>query len=573
MSFIFFRTTNAQTWRALHGEECVVLNVTQFNQSPGEEINKIAWGNIEFDNVTDCEKYYKYNYDYYPFENKFTGYKGWLETKYRCVSCLLVYGNAQKSNSDEKNKEGSKINNDKVARGAENCFNQDKVLFNDFLNAIKKVNNDIYLDKISCNGSMFYPEWSKRDNSGNKIPLNGSDRASIDKFYSEMQERAKARKIHELAKQLKNAQTAKEAEALFNTVKDIVGEIKHNKKTSENSGSQNTNGSEVYKNNTLSKEIKSVDETRADGTKIITIDTDGDGIADTKMTKQPGQPPVYEPILTNESPGKSRSNLKSYDAEDGARIVEKLDDNGNVLSRVKVYDDYEVVERIDGSATYRFDADHDGKIEYELQVSPEGEVSEKSNQLASSKRLNPVEYFQEDKSQEGKSLNSSNLSKKSTAPVKKTAEHSLNDNPEFNYSVLSKLANAAASLSDVNYDKELKALNSFKNAVEYFKAVGNIFQFRNDPQNFEKATDSYNAVASIAASTVSKASGAMYDRTIAPLPKTLYDTFDAGFDQMNNLLNNREVDENAALKPVVSYIEKVTLGEMIFNFIFHKSQN
>lgn len=510
-----------------------------------------------FENNEACSDYFQKEFSAYPYDNPDKRVD--IDISYVCTPCL-EHANKKLTDQSKKNK-SSRIPNFNKAKEARACFSNNSNSYNDFINALGGLSENIYLDKVTCSGGKIYPEWSKRDENGKIIPVPDSERKPIDDLYAEMKEKSNARQVNEFVKQLKTAQTTKEAKELFEKIKEIADEINQNKTSDEYSSHEKFSGSITNKNSLLNSESGILSkETKSDGTTVLMLDTDKDGIADTRSTTKPGEAPVYEFI--NDSPSSAKFN--KYESRDGASVVENLNDNGEIISSVRVYDNMEIVEREDGSAVYRFDTNQDGNYDKQTEFSPQGGLISEYNSYHSDDSGSDLPA-----SKNNEALGSNpNKTDNSFSEPKITEQR-----PELSFSTASEMAEIASSFSHVDHNETLEPLQTASTIEEYYNAAKAIFGFTKDPQNVNKASAAYNSSASILLEELSGPSGFMYGKTIEPILETEFETFDESIDQLLNLLNNREADPNAAIRPVSNYVEEVGLPKHILNYLLNDLKN
>ncbi|MEP7169893.1 MAG: hypothetical protein ABI855_11035 [Bacteroidota bacterium] len=256
------------------------------NDLPLKEIRYSEYDNF-FENEKACLDYFNREYNEYPYRN--SSFDVAIDIYEKCSPCAA---HIKKEKEDTANKsECNKIRNQNIEKfkAARKCFPSEDS-FNDALNAAAKVKCGIYLDKVACPNGKVEVEWSRRDANGNKVSVPENERPSIDGFYDEMKEKAKAREINKIAKQIRSAQTQKEMADLLGTLQSLL----KSSKDSKGGNDKYANDKVEYLDQNNDGEVEGYKTNNADGSTTFGVDTDDDGNPDQSVTYDKNGKPLNE---------------------------------------------------------------------------------------------------------------------------------------------------------------------------------------------------------------------------------------------------------------------------------------
>lgn len=267
----------------------VTLHYLWYFMDPPDNTMDSEYDNI-FTNAQACSKYFQREFAEYPYDKK-GDVRVDIDIHYHCAPCAAHNKKKKEDESKKKYSIGSRKHNRGIAESAKSCFNGNEDSYNDFLNSLGNIADNVYLDELTCKNGKLFPVWSKHDSKGKQIPLTENDRKTVDDFYKDMRGKSKAREVNKLAQQLKRAQTVKEASELINTLKDLFTSKNNDFKSDLHLNPKNANEQSLQLDNGIlsSEQYKS-------GTRELILDSDNDGYADTKATIRQGEAPVYQSI-------------------------------------------------------------------------------------------------------------------------------------------------------------------------------------------------------------------------------------------------------------------------------------
>lgn len=282
------------TWQVLHGDECVVLNVSTMEVWESRTYDGDIWitdssypgRNTDFDNQADCLRYYNYNYNKESKEGRYQSYRYTEQVKHMCVPCSTVYGGAVKADCTSRTDNARKLGGD---RG---CFEGNNAdLYDDLGGLLPELDCGIYLGEIMCQGNEIRLTWYSKDQNGTRINVPSDRRESIDRLYSEMKARSKERKAREIQRQLEQAQRREDVAALINEMTRLVEDIKRIRESKED---QPNAIPDPWSDRALYEREPSIADKPQGAqppaavthdSERIAMDTDGDGVNDMEAIK------------------------------------------------------------------------------------------------------------------------------------------------------------------------------------------------------------------------------------------------------------------------------------------------
>lgn len=272
----------------------ITLHYLWYFMDPPNNTMDSEYDNI-FTNAQECSKYFQREYAEYPYDKK-GDVRVDIDIHYHCAPCSAHNTKKEENEPKKKYSIGSRKHNRTVAESAKSCFKGNEDSYDDFLNSLGNIAENVYLDELTCKNGKLFPIWSKHDSNGKQIPLSENDRKTVYNFYTDMQGKSKAREVKKLAQQLKRAQTVKEAEGLTNTLRDMFKSNSDNTKA-ENVPNFSLSNSDK-KNSPLFSDDKSIlsSQQTSYGEQEFILDTDKNGFADTKVNVKQGERPIYQSV-------------------------------------------------------------------------------------------------------------------------------------------------------------------------------------------------------------------------------------------------------------------------------------
>lgn len=157
------------TWQILHGDECVVLNVSTmevwesrtYDGNVSITESSYPGRNSDFDSQEDCLRYYYYNYNRESKEGQWNSYRYTEQVKHMCVPCSTVYGGAVRADC------ASRSDNARKLAGDRDCFQgPNAVVYDDLSGLLPELDCGIYLGDITCRGNEVRLSWYSKDQNG-----------------------------------------------------------------------------------------------------------------------------------------------------------------------------------------------------------------------------------------------------------------------------------------------------------------------------------------------------------------------------------------------------------------------